>query len=861
MKKVISFFGNLSTKARGILLSLFLSICVLYFFFGAILSSPNKYYFDRSGEGLLSYYCATYHLKYDSTYWHLQAMNYPHGENVFFTSNQPIVCAVLKFINNNIFTVENYVPGIFNLIMLFSVVLCALFLFLIFHELKIQYVFAALSAVGIAFLCSDVTRMRGHFALGYTFTIPALFYLIMLYDKQPNLKKSIGVGLFVFIMSGMHLYYFGICASILLIYFFTKIFTKDKFFVNLKNIIIALFIQVALPVLLLQVLIHISDDVNDRTTHPWGFLEYVSSFDGIFFPFNKPYEGLIEKFHPATAVSVEGLNYVGIFAILFSISFIIYKLFKRIKFNFKKTFFSIIIKFDTAPFLSNNKLLNTFLIIGIIMAIYSCAIPFCYNESLIQYFGFLTQMRSLGRFGWIFYYALNIFCIYVFYQWMTQLKWKYLNFIYIIPLFLLFYDGYYLVNTLSGFVHNKVPVLEDLSNDLPENKWLKTFDVKKYQAIIPLPYFLRGSENIGIEPNNGEIISQAYITSMKTGLPITSAVLSRTSMSQAIENLAMMIEPYRPLKIVSHFPNKKPFLLLVIQGAELSDWQKNLVNKATYLQPCKGFALYELPYSVLASCSDSLFEKKAGQISSYETFPINDWISTANKKNFAYKSFDELKSSLAYHGDGAYIGNIKEYNRIFEDTIPGGRGGQNYTLSFWMGTFNKDLYPRTTIEITYVDSASHPYYSYWVAAASLFKTFDDTWALIETTLNPTHGHDKILITLWNPEFYDDSKIIIDELLIRPQETDLFKIFPDEIEKNNRFYKGKYEKGKVVETLKTSRQETILGFIQQIKNNPEWLKQIKEKAKSMHKTLDEVIKNDAEFLMQEREKAEKAKRED
>jgi len=855
MRKIIDRLAQLSAKLKGALLCLFLSCSVLFLFFGSILTNPNKYYFDNSGEGLLSYYCATYHLKYDSTYWHLQAMNYPHGENVFFTSNQPIISAGLKFVNNHITKVEDLVPGIFNLIMIFSIPLCALFLFLIFNELKIHYVFAALSAVGIAFLCSDVTRMRGHFALAYTFAIPALFYLIMRYDKAPGVKKNLIIGLFVFLISCLHLYYLGICAAILLIYSFTRLFVEKRFFTGLKNAGIEVLIHLVLPYFVLQTLIRLTDDVTDRTQHPWGFLEYVSNFDGIFFPFNKPYGDVIQRFYTPSEVSVEGLNYAGAFAILFSIFFLIYRLCTWMRIRFKKTFIPLRIKCN-GPFLSKDRVLNIFLVTGIIMAIYSCGIPFIYKRDLVRYAGLLAQMRSLGRFGWIFYYALNIFGVYVVYQWITPKKNVYLKLVaFILPLFMLFYDGYYQLSILTGFIHNKVPVLDDVANDLPENKWLKQLDFKKYQAIIPLPYFLRGSENTGIEPNNPDIISKAYIVSMKTGLPITSAVLSRTSMSQSIENLAMVLEPYRPLKIVDHFPNKKPFLLVVLQNNDLNYWQKNLVNKAKYLLSGQGCSVYELPHAGLATISDSLFAKKARQLSGLETFSINNWFSSTNKKNFAYKGFDELKTTSAYRGNGSYVGNIKDYNRIYEDTIPGAMGGQNYSISFWMNNFNVDLYPRTTIEVMYMDSASNiPYNSYWVTAASLATTYDGSWSLLETTLKPAHGHDKIVITLWNPEIYDDSKIIIDELLIRPEETDLFRIFPGELETNNRFYKGKFNL--THKMIGSSRKQMILEFERQIRNSPDWLKQIREKAKAWNKPVDEVIKRDAEFLMQEREKAEK-----
>jgi len=191
MKKIINFFTGLSDKAKGILVCLTISIAVLYYFFGTILANPNKYYFDKSGDGLLSYYYATYQLKYDSSYWHLGASNYPYGESVFFSSDQPVLTASLRFINNNLFTIEDFIPGIFNVVMLFSFCLCAVFIFLVLYELKVNYMFAALFAVGMAFLSPQWVRILAHFPLSYAFAVPALLSLLIKFNRNPSFQGSI----------------------------------------------------------------------------------------------------------------------------------------------------------------------------------------------------------------------------------------------------------------------------------------------------------------------------------------------------------------------------------------------------------------------------------------------------------------------------------------------------------------------------------------------------------------------------------------------------------------------------------------------------------------------------------------------
>ena len=241
--------------------------------------------------------------------------------------------------------------------------------------------------------------------------------------------------------------------------------------------------------------------------------------------------------------------------------------------------------------------------------------------------------------------------------------------------------------------------------------------------------------------------------------------------------------------LFSHDRRSRARFLLVVRDGELNDLQKNIVAKSYFLRPCEGFNLYELPFIALAAFSDSLYAQTSKQLAETQTFPVDGFLSISNQKNFAYKSFDEKTSSVSYRGKGANEGRIIDYNRIFEDTIPNAYAGQDLIASFWMGNFNKDLYPRTTLEIYYLDSASNqPYGGYWANPAAFLKTLDGPWALLEVPLKLNHGHDKVVITLWHQEIYDESKLLLDELLIRPATCDLYRVFKDEIEKNNRYYK-------------------------------------------------------------------------
>lgn len=778
MKSVKQFFGSMGRRTRGLWITLIFSLGVLYFFFGDILRHPNRYYFDKTGDGLLTYYYATYQLKYDSTYGHLGASFYPYGESVFFSSDQTVITAALRFINNNLFKVEDDIPGIFNMLMLLSFPLCAIFLFLILYDLKINYLFAAAYAVGMTFLSPQWIRIQSHFPLSYAFAIPALFYLLMRFHKEPTYKRSFLIALLVFIMLCLHAYFLGMFGIVLLLYHILVPLGAEK---KIKAFVRSGFhfaIQLVLPFLIFQFMVGASSNVTDRPSYPWGFLLYVSSFDGMFFPYGLPYQDVFKKINtPEEITQYEGLSYVGLFAMIIGLIFVLKRLSKLVEYRFRDLFS-----------LPADKTLIIFLIAGALGALYACGIPYIYDENLVHYVGPLRQMRGLGRFAWLLFYSLNIFAAWYYLGAISRVGKKWLRIVLtILPLIILYYDAYYHVLPVSEAVANEIPQIADRGNKTRDNIWLDSLDTKRYQAIIPIPYFLQGSENIGYEPSNKVIVTQAYIASMKTGLPLTAGILSRTSLHQTFENIPLILEPYRPLEFVKHLPNKKPFLVLARRNEIDVPSQHQLLAKTKFVKYAAHFEVLELPYEALATYADSLYQKTTEEMNRRTLYDVDGWKSTQDKKNFVYRNFDDINPVMGYRGTGALVGKIKDYNTLFADTIPNGIDGQKYLLSFWMRDFQKDLYPRTTIEIAYVDGASGQVYNSFWTNGSKVKTLDGSWALIELEIQPAHAHDKVLVTLFHQFIIDNSKLVVDELMIRPEGVDLYKPVPDGIIKNDRYY--------------------------------------------------------------------------
>src|ERR1041385_3478929 len=158
---------------KGLLLTLVLSLCIVCIFYGKLLLHPCSTYFGAHGDGLLIYYETLFHIKHDTAFWSQNSINYPYGESIFFTGTMPFINNFAKLFGTS---AGPFGIGLINLVMLFSPVIGALFIYAIFRHLRLPWHYGALTATAIAFLSPQMMRMQGHYSLQWVFLIPALFY-------------------------------------------------------------------------------------------------------------------------------------------------------------------------------------------------------------------------------------------------------------------------------------------------------------------------------------------------------------------------------------------------------------------------------------------------------------------------------------------------------------------------------------------------------------------------------------------------------------------------------------------------------------------------------------------------------------
>ena len=765
---------------RGTLLCIILSLSILFLFFGKLILHANSVYFSKSGDGFLTYYTSQYHVKYDKQLFHDGSMNYPFGENAFFTTCQPGVSNFIKCIQP-IADLSNYVTGITNLLMLFSIVFSALFLNLIFKKLKLPYWYAAIGATAIAFLSPQMHRLGGHFTLAYQFAIPCYIYLLMLFYDSPSIKKSLFIAALTFLMAVSHMYFLVFFVFLLFPFWGVLILFKKVPFKNFAFFVKHILLQFIFPFMLLELFIHIDFSVTDRTAEPWGFLIFRSNFDGIFYPFGMLYEDIVKSFHTPSQIEWEGVSYIGLLGIITLLIFAVQFISKILKRNFGELFK-----------LSNNNLLNLFFAASLVALLFSFGFPFVFPKLhwVWDYAGIIKQFRGIGRFAWLFYYLINILAFYTIYGLVKNARRQIVIAVQVGSLMLVSMDAYSNIYWMQDAFNNRLPVYEDKANILPENRWMNSLDTSIYQAILPLPYFHVGSENVWFD-GSSEIKNDAFSVSLKTGLPLMSVTSGRTSLSQTYKSIELVLEPSQGFSILKELPNQKP-LLVIARVNQLTMNEKAIIAVSKLLYETENYNVYALDIDGLASLSKVLYEKKEAELLKTKTYIVGGFQLSDSLGTFVYESFNNNKSDTAFMGSGCIQGNSRNYISLYDGKMPT-TGNSKWLYSFWMHDFKKDLYPRSTIEVALCDASGKVYKTNYNSPHRLVKMFIGNWALLEDTFALASVNDKIKITMWNDELGKGKKLLFDELLIRPSNVDVYKKADQYIFKNNRYYYRKLPK--------------------------------------------------------------------
>ncbi|MCX6276266.1 MAG: hypothetical protein NTV09_13780 [Bacteroidetes bacterium] len=504
-----------------------------------------------------------------------------------------------------------------------------------------------------------------------------------------------------------------------------------------------------------------------RTTEPYGMLIYTANLTTVFIPTQGPFYYLASYFHNFNFQEWEGWAYIGtpmLIVLLYSFlkngRYLIRKRFKRI---FK----------PALPFI-----LRPALWASVMVLFYSFGYPFrAHMMFLLDWFPFLKQFRSLGRFAWVFYYVFTIYGMYVFYLFIRLLRQKKLK-----SLAFYFQFWFFLILFIEGLAqHQKVLSmisgsgnifkLEQLDEKMKQS--IQAVERNKYQAIFPLPFYHVGSEAQTFEGTNAS--QKASMTmAYHLDLPLIASNSARTSQTESGKVIQLLSPVSFRKEAMAQFTNRKP-ILITCTRENLSANEAGLLARAVKIYSNDQLDLYDLPYDSLFKYSGDT-EITVFESNSKNYFPKGDLLVQDTVGFVFHKTYDDSPAEKINSGTGAFQGNMKDYNFFVKDTLFPFDPAKEYEVSFWYcnrGVFINNM-------LLYVQEKSPDLQNAEVIAfqkVAECSNISGDWSLLNLKFKLKNKGDKISISIKGGE-NRDLKVFADEFLIREIGNDVYKILEE-----------------------------------------------------------------------------------
>jgi hypothetical protein len=746
-----------TASTRGAVVTVVLAMVLLWVFHGALLRDINDSYLTGTGDGIKSYYGMAYHVRHDATFSRFEGMGYPYQEQVVLSVSQPALSNGMKLVST-VFDLGQYTRGTMHAALLASMVACALLVFLILGRKGLPVGYAVPAALAVTFLSPQMLRLPGHFGLSYLFVVPLVWWLAIRFDERPTWQRSVAIGLTVFLVSGLHLYYLALAGAFLTFRWGFRWLQRE----NRRHS--ALFaakhwaVQVFAPFLVLQTWLSVTNTVTDRPVPP----PIVGELEGMLLPVYFPLGRLIDRLIPIS-VNFENLAYLGWPAALFTVALLVW---------------AMTLGRWRAPALPFNGKPDPELAASLAAATTMVAIglgfPFLGPlSSLREYAGPFGQFRALGRFSWAFFYVVNVATFVYLYRRTTNTSRRQMaRSVLLLALVVLGAQAWYYNTHIARVSLARVPELE--AGATPP--WLDAVEPGRYQAIMPLPYFHEGAEHARRPPSDASL-RNTLVMSWLTGLPTTAVYSSRVSLSQTLALLQLVQEPYGEPALWQQFDGR-PFLVRVQKGEPLSTGERWLRRAATPIFEDADQQLLALDPAAWRRSWQRHLDSTAQHAAA-----LADGSGSPNQAPFAIRSFDDTATARSYRGPGAWRGGPRRTD-LFAGALPG-QDTLPYTASAWVALHDAALLRARLVHQEYLPDGT------WVrdtsmAMEQLLTMQDGDWGLLEFRFTPAGPDLRQEIFLYihgrpGPVAW------IDEVLVRRTADDIALHRGDEVFLNGRFY--------------------------------------------------------------------------
>lgn len=657
------------------------SFLIVWIFCGDFFS--NHRLMATSGDGLKHYYTLSYFIQYGNG-WHFDGMSYPYGEHFMFVDGHGFVGKILHYIHHNVFEIADYAVGILHFMIFSALIISPIFLFKILKHYGFTEWEAVIAALLIFSLSPQWHRITGHQSLAYVLFVPMLwwFSIQILHHSKPFIWAFL-YGFLALFFGAIHPYYLPLAAIFALSFALTSLYENGRF----QYTRLATFVAVAiLPLITFIIFMRITDPyAAERGYVAGGFFQYMGTFEGVFLPNFGRYFDFWHSLTNVKAQNGEAFNYIGFLGQIVFITLVI----KFLKNVFKGQFIKSIAFSDNAE-------LNQFVQAAFIVLLFSFAIIFQWFPQLLEHIPTLRQFRSLGRFGWIFYYVFTFFTVFQIRKWLYQLYPKNKN---LAIVFAILSIGIWSVESYNNVQYQQsLSLKQDTPNYFLTNEFETILDSinrksTDYQAIIPVPLYHLGSDKIAIVRSE-RALAYAFRASYDLHLPIAAYYSTRSPLEKSFEVLRWISHDLTRFDEDFNALNDKP-MLIISANKKLNKADKQLLAKAKKIYESKDYNFYELD---VVQYQKSIQEKRQNRINLYENrqdtlVKIDDNL-FGNKptKGIHINTFDdsfvEWETPQPF-GQLNYFGRANQHI-LYDDNIKTDYNNQQVEISVWTYS-NEDL--------------------------------------------------------------------------------------------------------------------------------------------------------------------------
>ena len=523
--------------------------------FSPLLLTPDKFLFFFKHDGTKNYFTFYAYLKqpFHTGILKFDQFHYPFGEYIFYTDNTPALAIAVKLFSQYIYDVTPHGIFIYHLFLLSSILFSTILVYKILRRLLKSTCLIAFFSLVLPWINPQIMRLAtGHFNLSCSWVLLLGIYFVLRSYQNYDAGKDIRRELYWFvpaliICSFIHLYY------LLLLLVFVGYFCvawiiqvygqrgQYLFLLGWSGVILIV------PLAIVYLIIYNLDGYyylrpegagmyNDAST----ILHWPALFTA--YEHNILNSNIISDF----VTPLESYNYLGSFALFAGLTLPIIYLNQQLPAS--RTLLlpdqSLSVKF---LWLLGIAALGSLLIaFGESLYFFQQEIPNYLNSFyyLRHFTDKVTQFRCLGRFGWIFFWFINIAAIYLL-DALLQRKLPLITRIVIgIAVFLAVLD------TIDMSVYHRKSLypnnftLPELRKDL---ELLPTACFSDFQAILPIPFYHYGSEDYEYYLTGDNVLEATSMQlALLSNLPLMSSRMSRTVPNQVKELVAIFTDTIHP---------------------------------------------------------------------------------------------------------------------------------------------------------------------------------------------------------------------------------------------------------------------------------------------------------------------------